>query len=84
MGVDFKVPSVFMSRGGGIIITPLPIENPTIMATNTFGAYFASPCPICGLFFTCNNLVLTSCGCIYHSFCLNVLVGSKYSKKCAS
>jgi hypothetical protein len=73
-----------MSKGGGIIISPLLIENPTTMATNTFGVYFASPCPICGLFFTCNNLVLISCGCTYHPFCLNVPAGGKDLRKCAS
>jgi hypothetical protein len=54
------------------------------MVVNTFGVYFANPCLICGLFFTCNILVLTLCGCTHHPFCLSVHVGGKDSRKCPS
>jgi hypothetical protein len=83
VGSNSRAPSVAYV-GGGIIVNPLPIENPATMAANTSKAYFASLCPIYGLFFTCNNLVLTSCGCTYHPFCLNVHMGGKHSRKCVS
>jgi len=84
VGSNSRVLGVAYVRGEGVIVSPVPIENPTTMATNTFGVYFISPCPLCRLFFACNNIVLTSCVCIYHPFCLNVHVGGKDSRKCAS
>jgi hypothetical protein len=84
VGSSFRVPSAAYVKGEGVIANPLPIENPNTMATNTFGVYFTSPCPICGLFFACNKLMLTLCGCTHHPFCFSVHVGGKDSRKCAS
>ncbi len=66
-----------MIKGAKVINNPLPIEQPTTLTPNTFGVFFVNPCPICGLYFACNNLVLTSCGCTYHPFCLIVHVETK-------
>ncbi len=62
---------------------PLPIENPVALAINTTRMFFASTCPIFGLFFSCKNIMLTSCGCIYHPFCICVYLASK-ATKCAT
>jgi hypothetical protein len=59
---------------------PLSTKNPTTLAPNTTGVFFASPCPICGLLFSYNNLVLTSCECTYHPFCIIVYLARKTTK----
>ncbi len=59
-----------MCRGLGAYAMPLPTENPTTLVFNTIGVFFANPCPICGLWFSCNNLVLTSCSALITHFVL--------------
>ncbi len=70
-------------KGSRVYAMPLLIENPTTLAPNTIGVFFPNPCPICGLLFYCNNLVLTSCGCTYHPFCIIVYLARK-ATKCAT
>jgi hypothetical protein len=72
-----------MCRGSRMYVISLPIENPVALAANTIGMFFVSPCLICGLFFFCNNIVLTLCGCTYHPFCICVYLASK-ATKCAT
>jgi len=52
-----------MFRGAKVTNNPLPTEQSTTLTPNTFGVFFVNPCPICGLYFACNNLILTSCEC---------------------
>jgi hypothetical protein len=72
-----------MCKGLVVYAMPLPIENPTTLAPNTTRVFFANPCPICGLLFFYNNLVLTSCKCTYHPFCIIVYLARK-TTKCAT
>ncbi len=55
-------------------------KNPTTLVPNTIGVFFVNPCPMCGLFFSCNNLVLTSCRCTYHPFCIILYLARKTTK----
>jgi hypothetical protein len=72
-----------MCRGSRMYVMPLPIENPTTLAPYTTGVFFVTPCLICGLFFSCNNPMLTSCKCTYHPFCIIVYLARK-TTKCAT
>jgi hypothetical protein len=71
-----------MCKGSRAYVMPLPAENLTGLAANITRVFFISPCPICGLLISCNNIVLTSCGCTYHLFCICVYLASK-ATKCA-
>jgi len=57
-----------MSNGASVSNTPLPIDNPTTMLPGNPRVIFVEPCPICGLYFFCNNIIMSSCGCTYHPF----------------
>lgn len=65
-----------MSNGFGIFTTPLPIENPTTMLMGSLGVFFVEPCLVCGLFYTCNNICISSCEGTYHHFNVGVLLES--------
>jgi hypothetical protein len=71
-----------MCRGSRAYVISLDIENQVALTINIIGVFFVSPCPICGLFFSYNNIVLTLCGCIYHMFCIYVYLASKTTKVC--
>jgi len=60
-----------MAHGNGIINAPFPIENPKNMLVGQFGNFWA-PCLIYGLFYACKNILVSSCGCTYHHFCMGV------------
>ncbi len=66
-----------MARGNGIINAPLPIENPKNMLVGQFGNFWVTPCLIYGLFYPCNNILVSSCGCTYHHFCMGVHMETK-------
>jgi hypothetical protein len=66
-----------MAHRNGIINTPLPIENPKNMLVAQFGNFWVTPCPIYGLFYACNNILVSSCGCTYHHFCMDVHLETK-------
>jgi len=34
-------------------------------------------CPICGLFYSYNNIVVASCECTYHPYCLGIHLNKK-------
>jgi hypothetical protein len=72
-----------MCKGSGTYVMPRPTKNQVAFATNIIRMFFVSPCPICGLFFFCNNIVLTLCECIYHPFCICGYLASK-ATKCAT
>jgi hypothetical protein len=50
-----------MAHGDGITVTPLPIENPATIPNYQMDFNFIV-CPICGLFYVCNNIMISSCG----------------------
>jgi hypothetical protein len=45
----------FMTYGNGMITTPLPIENPSLVLVIN--------CLICRFYYACKNIVVASCGC---------------------
>ncbi len=59
-----------MAHGNGIINAPLPIENLMNMLGGQFGNFWVTPCLICGLFYACNNILVSYCGCTYQHFCM--------------
>jgi hypothetical protein len=62
----------FMSNCSDVTTTPLPIKNPSDMHVQSFSIIHVQACPICGLFYSCNNIVVASCRCTYHPFWLGV------------
>ncbi len=66
-----------MAHGSRIINAPLPIENLKNMLIGQFGNCWVTPCPIYGLFYACNNILISSCGCTYHHFYMNVHLETK-------
>ncbi len=66
-----------MAHGNGIINAPLHIENLKNMLARQFENFWVTPCPICGLFCTCNNIFVSSCGCTYHHFGLGIHLETK-------
>ncbi len=57
-----------MSNSASVSSTPLPIDNPTTMLLGSHGVIFVEACPVCGLYFFYNNIIVSSCGCTYHRF----------------
>jgi len=47
---------------------PLPIKNPISMLVGNSNVILVEACPICSCFFSCNNILVLSCGCMYHPF----------------
>lgn len=73
-----------MLKGARITTNPLPIENPNTMLIHTSKLVALFPtCPICALFYSYNNLVLSSCGYAYHAFCFTTHLERRVNK-CAS
>jgi hypothetical protein len=66
-----------MAHGNGIINTPLPIENLMNMLAWQSGNFWVTPCLIYGLFYACNNILVSSCGSTYHHFCMGVHLETK-------
>jgi hypothetical protein len=66
-----------MAHGSGIINTPLLIENFRNMLVGQFGNFCVRPCSIYGLFYACNNILVSSYGCTYHHFCMGVHLETK-------
>jgi hypothetical protein len=66
-----------MSHGNGIINAPFPIENRKNMLIGQFGNFWVTPCLIYGLFYACNNILVSSYACTYHHFCIGVHLETK-------
>lgn len=69
-----------MSNGDGVSSKLLPIKNPLELPKGFFDFLKIKHCPICGFFFACYNLSITSCGCTYHRFCLAIYMETKSAK----
>lgn len=61
-----------MSNGSGITNFPFHIQNPTSVLKGSSSIVVITTCLICGFHFSCNNILVASCGCTYHSWCLGV------------
>jgi hypothetical protein len=57
-----------MCNGASVHPFPLPINNPTSMLARNSNVILMEVCPICLCFFSCNNIFVLSCGCMYHPF----------------
>jgi hypothetical protein len=66
-----------MNHGNGVFTFPLPIENPFEPLKGDSHLVLVINCPMCGLYYVCNNIVVASCGCIYHLFCMAIHLESK-------
>jgi hypothetical protein len=49
---------------------PLPIENSTSIPMGHHYLLYVKPCPICGFLYACHNIIISSCECTYHAFCM--------------
>jgi hypothetical protein len=59
---------VGMNDGSGVALNPQPIMADLVAANTT--SCVLNACPVCSLWYSCNNFILTDCGHAYHSFCL--------------
>ncbi len=57
MGSNSRVLGAIYVKGGGVIVSPLPIENPTTMATNTFGVILL----VLAQYVVCSSLAIILC-----------------------
>jgi hypothetical protein len=59
-----------MTHGSGVFTPPLPIENPLEPPEGDSQLMLVTNYPIYGFYYACKNIVVASCGCIYHLFCM--------------
>ncbi len=57
-----------MCNGPDVHAFPLPIKNPISMLAGNSNVILVEACPICLCFFSCINILVLSCGCMYHPF----------------
>ncbi len=48
------------------------IENSATIPKRHCDTLYVKPCPICEFLFKCHNIMVSSCGCTYHAFCMGV------------
>ncbi len=72
----------YMSNGNGITSYFLFIQNLTSIPEGTSSIVVIIAYPICGSYLSCNNILVASYGCTYHSWCLGVHL--EYNVSCAS
>ncbi len=71
-----------ISNGSRVLIACLPIRSPTNLPTSQSSVIMVMACLVCGFYFEENNIIVASCKCMYHLFCLAMYMESK-PKKCA-
>jgi hypothetical protein len=67
----------FMTYGNGIITTPLLIENFVTLSVGNLQLVLVTNCLIYGFYYACKNIVVASCGCTYHLFCMVIYMENK-------
>jgi len=68
-----------MKNGGGASLYPLPLFCSTIVPLKR--SFDLNACPLCGLWYACNNFITTECGHTFHPWCMATHAAS--SLKCA-
>jgi hypothetical protein len=68
--VAFKSYSTCNSDGALISSTLEPIPHPLTWATKPFALGAFSPCLACSTMFPCYDIVVASCKCMYHLWCM--------------
>lgn len=71
-----------MSNGSGITSYFLFIQNPTSILEGSSSIVVIIAYPIRGSDFSCNNILVASYGCTYHSWCLGLHL--EYNVTCAN
>ncbi len=66
-----------MRNGVGVHAFPLLIKNPTSMTIGSSNVILVEACLIYLCFFSCNNILVLSCGYTYHPFCVGLHLESK-------
>jgi hypothetical protein len=66
-----------MHNGASVHAFPLPIKNPTFMLAGNSSVLLVEACPICVCFFSYNNILVLSCGYMYHRFYVGLHLESK-------
>ncbi len=67
----------WMAIGKGITNFPLHIENPTSIPTSHHYVLYVKPCSICGSLYAYHNIIISSCGCIYHAIYMGLHLENK-------
>lgn len=57
-----------MCNGLGIMSRLLLIKSPEVLTTNALKEIVIMLCPICGYFFECNDITVSTFNCTYHLF----------------
>jgi hypothetical protein len=63
-----------MSNGSGVLIAPLLIKSPRNLPASQSRVIVVMACPVCGFYFEENDIIVTSCRCTYHHFCLAIFM----------
>lgn len=63
-----------MSNGSRVTIAPLPLKRSSNMPTRKLNSITMMACLVCDFFYEDNDIVVMSCGCTYHPFCLIVYI----------
>jgi hypothetical protein len=61
-----------MNGGGGVSFYPMPLFcNPIVLVKRSCDL---NACPLCGLWYTCNNFLAVECGHTFHPWCMAMYV----------
>ena len=72
-----------MSEGQGVTGRPVPMDETDELPIGSDAVLFVRPCPVCGKFFSRKSFCVTSCGCMYHPFCLGAHLDIFKNSVCA-
>jgi len=72
-----------MSNGSKVTIAPLLVKSPNNILTRRLSSITVMACPICDFFNENNDIIMMSCGCTYHPFCLIMYIMELKVDACA-
>jgi hypothetical protein len=72
-----------MTNRLGVTIAPLLVKCPNSILAGKLNSITVMACPICGFFYEDNDIVVMSCGCTYHPFCLVMYIMELKVDACA-
>ena len=67
---SLKEQIIFMYGGQGVTSYPMPMDECDEASSGSDAVLFIRPCLVCGKYFKRKAFCVTTCGCMYHPFCL--------------